>query len=288
MLKETTYSGRQTMNPTRNLQVEQLQQWLTETSDSASASGHLKTGLTTLEHCDDGFRYELRVLKTFRNKPSGNVERGAVQNPFLPYEPEMYVASLESSHILLLNKFCIVDNHYLIVTPEYEEQEALLAEKEFQAVAEVMPAFPQLIFYNSGRDAGASQPHRHLQAMPVTDLPIAKALRALPNSPEQLKALPFRHLISRIDHKNLVSSAYALYLEMLNQLDILNSDGHPGPYNLLMTAEWLMVIPRTHGRFEGVSINSLGFAGLLLAKNQQACQALRNATPSQVLKTVTE
>ncbi|MRI34060.1 phosphorylase [Endozoicomonas sp. OPT23] len=276
------------MNPTRSLQVEQLQQWLTEASNAAATSGHLKTGLTTLEYCDDGYRYEVRILKAFRNKPSGNAKKGASQNPFLPFEPEMYVASLESGHVLLLNKFCIVDNHYLIVTPEYEEQETLLAEKEFQAAAEVISAFPQLIFYNSGREAGASQPHRHLQAMPVCDLPISQALRALPDSPEQLKALPFRHLISKIDQRNPEHSAYALYLEMLNQLDLLDFDGQPGPYNLLMTEEWLMIVPRTKGRFEGISVNSLGFVGLLLVKDQEACQKLRDASPSRVLKTVTE
>ena len=277
------------MNSIRNLQVEQLHQWLAETSVTASASGHLKSGLTTLEHLDDNYRYQVRILKAFRNKPSGHTSQEKIPNPFLPYEPEMYVASLESGHHLLLNKFCIVDNHYLIVTPEFEEQETLLAEKEFQAIAEVLPAFPQLIFYNSGRDAGASQPHRHLQAMPLTDsLPIAPALRALPDSPEQLKALPFRHLISKFDHQSPASSAYALYLEMLNLLDILDSEGKPGPYNLLMTSEWLMVIPRTCGRFQSISVNSLGFAGLLLVKNREDYQKLQAATPSQVLKAVTE
>ena len=283
------------MNPTRKLQVEQLEQWLTDTSKSAATSGHLKSGLTTLEHCDDDFRYEVRVLKHFRNKPSGIVNNNQpgnsniqVPNPFLPYEPEMYVTTLESGHIILLNKYNITDNHYLIVTPEFEDQESLLTEKEFRAAADVLPAFPQLIFYNSGRGAGASQPHRHLQAMPATELPISPAIRALPDSPERLKALPFRHLISKINNEHRIDSSYALYLEMLNQLDIIDAEGVPGPYNLLMTREWLMVIPRSQGRYEGLSVNALGFAGMLLVKDKDTCLKLRTATPSAVLKAVTE
>jgi ATP adenylyltransferase len=38
-------------------------------------------------------------------------------------------------------------------------------------------------------------------------------------------------------------------------------------YNLLVTRQWLLWVPRSQEFFEGISINALGFAGALLAKD---------------------
>ena len=37
----------------------------------------------------------------------------APANPFLPYEEDLYVCDLSPTHVCLLNKFNVVDHHFL-------------------------------------------------------------------------------------------------------------------------------------------------------------------------------
>ncbi len=56
-------------------------------------------------------------------------------------------------------------------------------------------------------------------------------------------------------------------------------------YNLLLTRRWMMVVPRTRERWGPVSVNAVGFAGLLLARGD-AGEALSEAGPLTALRTV--
>jgi sulfate adenylyltransferase (ADP) / ATP adenylyltransferase len=88
-------------------------------------------------------------------------------NPFLPYDPAMFVQELPPSHVLLLNKFNVVDNHTLIVTKQFEEQSSLLTARDFTAMWSCLHSeMDGLAFYNAGKIAGASQRHKHLQVVP--------------------------------------------------------------------------------------------------------------------------
>ena len=42
-------------------------------------------------------------------------------NPFLPYDPALLVAPISPTHVALLNRFNVVDDHFLIVTRSFEE-----------------------------------------------------------------------------------------------------------------------------------------------------------------------
>jgi ATP adenylyltransferase len=59
-----------------------------------------------------------------------------------------------------------------------------------------------------------------------------------------------------------------------------------GAYNLLFTREWMLIVPRKQEEFEKISVNSLGFAGALLVKNQQQMQLLKNINPINLLNNV--
>jgi hypothetical protein len=52
----------------------------------------------------------------------------------------------------------------------------------------------------------------------------------------------------------------------------LENNMQSGAYNLLFTREWMLIVPRKQEEFEKISVNSLGFAGALLVKNQQQMQ----------------
>lgn len=69
-------------------------------------------------------------------------------------------------------------------------------------------------------------------------------------------------------------------------LSVRDNPFQSGAYNLLATRNWMMIVPRSQEKFEGISINSLGFAGGLLVKNSEQLHALKSYNPLTVLKQV--
>jgi len=128
-------------------------------------------------------------------------------DPFLPYDPDLFVADISETHIALLNKFNVIDHHLLIVTRRFELQEALLNLVDFVALFSCMVQFDGLGFYNGGPAAGASQRHKHLQIVPLpldesgSPLPIEPLLAAarMDGFIGTIPGLPFPHAFARLD-----------------------------------------------------------------------------------------
>jgi len=55
---------------------------------------------------------------------------------------------------------------------------------------------------------------------------------------------------------------------------------------MLMTREYLWVVPRTRGSFQGLSVNALGFAGTFLVKDEVQRQQLDQIGCLQLLKAI--
>lgn len=104
----------------------------------------------------------------------------------------MLICPLPPHHNLVLNKFAIVPEHFILCTREYKEQTDLLEREDLEAVRGCIEAYhhhyqqkyngerrgdgnettvgeePKLFaFFNCGEHSGASQPHRHLQLLVV-------------------------------------------------------------------------------------------------------------------------
>ena len=159
-----------------------------------------------------------------------------------------------------------------------------------------MREFESLGFYNAGRQAGASQPHKHLQIVP---LPLERDGAALPlEAPLEplrqvqglcrIPAFGFRHVFSWIDPASLEPGAlHALYLRMLSAAGLSGDrTRQTGPYNLVLTRRWMLLVPRSKEHFGPVSVNALGFAGSLFVRGEEQMQALRSAGPMAVLAAV--
>jgi sulfate adenylyltransferase (ADP) / ATP adenylyltransferase len=58
------------------------------------------------------------------------------------------------------------------------------------------------------------------------------------------------------------------------------------PYNLLITRQWMVLICRSQDNYQSIPVNSLGFAGSLLVKNQAQLALLKSLGPMTVLKHV--
>lgn len=241
---------------------------------------------------DAGLRFSVRVATGARRHPPA---AGPV-NPFLPYDPEVFVCDLPPRHVCLLNKYPVLRDHLLIVTREYEDQESPLGEGDFEALWSLLLERDGLAFYNSGAAAGASQPHRHLQVVPLPLVPggctpidaLIDGVRfdAAVGRAEQL---PFHHAVARLrDCAQLPPSLAAqalhgLYAEMTRAF---GCDRAGRPYNLLVTRDWMLFVPRSREHWESVSLNALAFAGAILVRDEAQLERIRALGPLRALEHV--
>ncbi len=253
---------------------------------------------------DAGVDFQIRKLSSLTRKAEEkklrqveSAGKNEKPNPFFPYEREMFVSDISRTHLCLLNKFNVIDHHLLIVTREFEDQEKLLNIADFEAICTCIPEFESLAFYNGGEEAGASQKHKHLQMIPLPmGKPMAEKDPRVPMEPFFKKArfekglgvipgIPFLHSFAEFspdlsnNSTEFAPAVHHMYRRMLHKVG-LNSLNDPqtgtqsGPYNLLLTREWMLLVPRSREFFGPISVNALGFAGALLAKNGQEMKLL--------------
>ncbi|NEP81218.1 MAG: phosphorylase [Okeania sp. SIO3B3] len=259
----------------------------------------------------DNIRFLVRILSNLSRKDEATkqqkknkAETGKDFNPFLPYEQDLFVADISKTHLCLLNKYNVVDNHLLIVTREFEEQENLLNLQDFQALGCCMGEFDGLAFYNAGKVAGASQRHKHLQMIPlpmVLDgerIPIERAIATarFDNGIGVTSDFPFQHALAKLDSGwinspvDYAGEILASYFALLKAVGIEDGDHksgkQSGDYNLLVTREWMLVVARSHESFKSISVNSLGFAGALLVKNREQMKIIKEHKPLNILRDV--
>lgn len=280
-------------------------------SARALASGALLPIPTEHEFIDDGgARFFVRVLTGLARKDEERKKRerrarsGRPENPFLPYDRELFVAEVSDTHVAILNKFNVVERHLLVVTRRFVDQRRLLDLRDFEALSWCMRGAPGIGFYNGGVEAGASQPHKHLQLVPLPlapagpTVPIAPLLPrdSRPGSILEAPGLGFLHGFARIGEAGSraapdPAAALELYRALLRHVGLdpgpSGKEGlQRGPYCLLVTAEWMLLVPRSAEFFGPVSINSLGYAGALLVRDAAQLRLLRETGPLAALRAV--
>ncbi|KAG6903059.1 hypothetical protein C0995_006246 [Termitomyces sp. Mi166 len=165
-------------------------------------------------------------------------------------------------------------------------------------------------FYNCGEHSGASQPRKHIQFIPVDDgnLPIEVLARAtnleVQDKPFSLSTLPYANHVFRFPSQLSSSTSdkieQTLSSAFLSLLDLVVStvrhdpdypSGRPS-YNVLITLEHIHLIPRKQDVYtipetgSKVSVNALGFAGMLLVKSEEELEALKKESIGKVLGSV--
>ncbi|MEM9214277.1 MAG: phosphorylase [Cyanobacteria bacterium P01_F01_bin.150] len=296
-----------------------LAQRQTEHAFQCGALQSIQTSYEFVEH--HGVRFLVRILANLARKEKAHKKqqqlkvKGKDFNPFLPYEKDLFVCNLSSTHLCLLNKFNVVDHHLLIVTREFEEQETWLNLHDFSALWSGLREIDGLAFYNGGKVAGASQRHKHIQLVPM---PLSPEGWAIPMEAilsqsngvvnNSYRVLPFRHAFSAL---NLTPQALPLdaaqilldcYHRLLDQLNAKKQAEKPAkdqagqtlggrdrnfiPYNLLITRRWMLLVPRIQENAYSIPINALGFAGSLFVKNEAQLDLLKKKGPMTLLQTV--
>ncbi len=79
----------------------------------------------------------------------------------------------------------------------------------------------------------------------------------------------------------------AVLLALYRQMTRAFGCNRPGrPYNLLVTLDWMLFVPRTREASRGIPVNALGFAGGLLVPDAGALEELRAVGPLELLREV--
>ncbi|THH16184.1 hypothetical protein EW146_g4410 [Bondarzewia mesenterica] len=279
------------------------------------------------------YQFEIRLCPALQHKPhlptphfdlvkeSDAFPSKVKTDPFQPpYDPNLYVGELKdeeegTEYVVLLNKFSVVPNHFLLVTKVYESQSSpLMPSNLVQAYSMLLAAHkartPYFAFYNCGDNSGASQPHKHIQFIPTEDedgppierlTKLAKIQRE--EKPFSLPNLPFAHHIRRLSiptnstPSNLEPILATAFLELLDLVisTVRHDASHPPgvpSYNVILTLNHMYLVPRRQEAFTlqpsgcEISVNALGFAGTMLVKDEVELAAVKSVGPATILRGV--
>jgi len=309
--------------------------------DKGKASGDLlffPSQVHTHEDKDLGIDFEIRLCPALLQKPdmpSPHFEergtliepepepekerRGDVFNP--PYNPNLYVGELRddedegTEYVVLLNKYSVVEEHFLLVTKEFQSQTSPLSPSDLVQAYMLLRAARAVgkhvfAFYNCGDRSGASQPHKHLQFFPTENEdgpPIERLARAAridkDDKPFALSTLPFANHVRRLGlpvfatHAELEPALTGAFIELLDLCisTVRHTADYPiglPSYNVVLTLGHMYVFPRLRETHllavtrEPMGVNALGFAGLLLVKSPAELEAVRAEGPGNILRGV--
>ncbi|KAJ6103363.1 hypothetical protein N7486_005790 [Penicillium sp. IBT 16267x] len=246
-----------------------------------------------------GIPYQLRYCPALAKKPSNlKPESGPKRpkpDPFENPSPELLLAQFppeNPSHALVLNKFPVIPNHFILATKEWRAQTDLLEKADLEATYECLRAWGTeksnsnssekrrlYAFFNSGEDSGASQPHRHLQFLPVEamrqpgaegwhpliEILAAQQLKTTPGSSpaststfQYMPHLPFAHFALPLPPNPSPETLHSIYISLYRAAVAATEGRDPaqaqadlpshGPaaisYNLAMTLSTMMIAPR--------------------------------------------
>ncbi|KAI0887176.1 HIT-like protein [Annulohypoxylon maeteangense] len=278
--------------------------------DKARVSGDITYYPTQVAVLTPGsIAFQLRYAPSLALKPKAPKPKEPNGKPFNPFEnpsPAMLVAELPPSHRLVLNKFAIVPEHFILVTREFKPQTHVLEKDDIDATFACIQAYRGVgqdlfAFFNSGPHSGASQPHRHLQLLPVAsmrtgleDVDRGSQWNVLADTlTGSSKTLPFNVFTRSIRPDMSAEERHSAYLELYRHAvkavypDIEAHDEGEAQisYNFAMTGSTMALCPRTaegvmlknkSGEDIGqVSLNGTVLAGTALVKNQAEWDALR-------------
>jgi sulfate adenylyltransferase (ADP) / ATP adenylyltransferase len=223
----------------------------------------------------------------------------------------------------VLNKYPVISRHSILTTIGFKKQTDFLESQDLDVTysclqaweAESTEASPSRLFafFNSGEHSGASQPHRHLQILPVEDMvdpgspriewqPLIDVMtEPLPDHPSILSnpSLPFCHYAMRIPENPDAGVLQRIYRYLydyasksvqswnegraLEKKAVDNNRGEASiSYNLAMTTNAMAICPRRTEiatipttRGEGcAAVNGTILGGTLMVKEKSEWDAL--------------
>ena len=259
----------------------------------------------TIENRDKQ-QHSLLICQSAKLEEKQKMPKLNKNNCFLPpFEPGIYLADLGKTHRLLMNKYMLVDRHVLVITKIFEAQFIELSEADLgysYAIASILDGF---VFYNSGKRAGASQKHKHLQVVPYSSLnyfylnKVKETVQASDkHTIKDVNGISFlefpyydkyKYVLMKfkpIDKNTQDIEEYAVELKKVYKKGIqeLNNEKANQSYNLMYGMDWMLIVPRKSEKFlNRISLNAFGCLGSVLVKSDEEFKLCIDKTPEDIL-----
>ncbi|KAJ4158350.1 uncharacterized protein LMH87_008881 [Akanthomyces muscarius] len=245
---------------------------------------------TLVQQQDGGLPFQFVLTSALNKKPTaataGEQSKELVENKVRPgsdidtngYE----VGEVGGSHLLVANKFCYARPHYLLLTKDgYCRQYEPLNRADLTAAWSLLcgrGADNFAIFFNCGKGAGYSRLHKHMQLMPI---PVNTFASFLDSADGAEPDVPFQWFYQRCSNSSPASAddVVETYDKLLKQatealatFQDCEKDDFPGAacsHNVIMTARWIVVIPRRRPSVRAESgANAMGMLGYIAVSSQ--------------------
>ncbi len=239
--------------------------------------------------------YTFEIRRLISKIPPQLSNSNSKNNPFSPWDPLLEIDNISDYHVLILNKYPVQLGHMLLITKEWQPQNGWLNIDDWKALELVEKDTSGLWFFNSSPEAGASQPHRHIQLLrrhsSESICPREQWFDDYLDDRIDKNCLLARNAkVLRRDLYNPSSDNLSnIYVKLCSSMglgDPLVDDRPKKAYNLLITSDWVAIILRCRESINGFNINALGFAGYLLATDSSDMNYLDSYGPNYLLENV--
>ncbi|GMM37350.1 bifunctional AP-4-A phosphorylase/ADP sulfurylase [Saccharomycopsis crataegensis] len=285
---------------------------------SASASGLVYTEPSQQKVVQDKTDYLISYITALEDKDTSNKKQKT--NPFENPDPSLVVSRdvvyslilnkfpiIKNHFLLITNKFVKQDSlltpQDLVVTHDILKQLG----KDLKGQKNIRP----LAFFNCGPASGASQAHKHVQFIFVDEqqhglwpqdvVDRSRQIIYVPdvdNPPLTDSSKKFAHFVLPLtrergeeDTEIPMDTFAMIYMGLIQNCLTVMRDHHLAndeenhtrsmlSYNLLMTENWIMAVPRSRDTVSNeelgctLSINSLGYVGMILVKSKEAFEKI--------------
>lgn len=248
-------------------------------------------------------QFQLRFSPALANKPKSN--NSANSKPVDPFESPprgLYITDVGDAHYLVLNKFPVIPDHFILATKKFKNQPDLLEEDDIAAAYQCLQMYKDegeelFGFFNSGEHSGASQPHRHIQFLPVESMrsgvePGVRWDVLVDSLVKDQPELPFKYFAATIPDASTAKQLHNIYKELyekacqlcgINKSEITTESLIS--YNLGLTDKSIVLCPRrsegtkietSQGELIGpIALNGTVLGGTLLVKTRTEWDALK-------------
>jgi ATP adenylyltransferase/5',5'''-P-1,P-4-tetraphosphate phosphorylase II len=209
-------------------------------------------------------------------------------------DPEQVIGTINDTHVVALNIYPAYRPQYLMLALDsYRRQDEPLDLEILEASWQFLQQSQSsnVVIYNCGQEAGCSRYHKHMQILPRPDA--KDGFSFFPDAKDRNVAVPYVHFIHYFDSEKTKTAVdgkllYALYAKFLHQsrlalgIDEDDVETHC-PHNVVLVKEWMVVIPRRKGNYNGMSANALGMMGMVIVLKEEHFDVWAETGPAKVL-----
>jgi ATP adenylyltransferase len=150
------------------------------------------------------------------------------------------------------------------------------------------------VVYNCAPASGCSRKHKHMQVAkrPGTGTEVGNTcVRFFPDVKGEIDVkVPYKYFLHRFagtgTEHNTTENVYQIYRQFLKDCEVLLGSADCPPHNMILTSEWLLIIPRRYPENEAymdLLPNAAGMMGLISSPGQAILDKWLSEGPAKVL-----